>query len=113
MTIKQIPLTNCDQEPIHTPSAIQPFGALFALENNIIVAVSENSLPLLGREAKDLLGLHVFKVLDTNSKSILLQAQRKKEPTSPAMVRLSTNKQWITAVAFQQGDKTVVEMRTS
>lgn len=53
-----VDLTNCDQEPIHTPGSIQPHGCLLACEgeNAIVVRHSLNAGDLLGLEDAELLG---------------------------------------------------------
>lgn len=45
-----VSLTNCDREPIHIPSAIQPHGVLltFTEDDFTILQVSQNSVALLG-----------------------------------------------------------------
>lgn len=53
----QIDLTNCDREPIHIPGAVQPYGALLALDAGYRVAQASESVAVhLGVEARDLLG---------------------------------------------------------
>ena len=54
----RLALDNCDQEPIHRPGRIQPFGTLLAgpMDLTSIDYASENAAAFLGREAKDLLG---------------------------------------------------------
>ncbi len=51
-------LTNCDREPIHTPSAIQPHGILltFSETDFIILQISQNSEAFLGNKPDSLLG---------------------------------------------------------
>ena len=50
-------LTNCDREPIHIPSLIQPHGLLMILtEPDLRIAqVSANALEILGIAIDDLL----------------------------------------------------------
>ena len=52
-----VTLTNCDREPIHVPSSIQPHGVLLVLsEPDIkIMQVSENTFDLLGLTPAELL----------------------------------------------------------
>jgi diguanylate cyclase (GGDEF)-like protein len=54
----QIDLNNCDREPIHIPSSIQPHGLLIAARDSdlTIVYVSENSTEMLGVPPDYLLG---------------------------------------------------------
>jgi PAS domain-containing protein len=73
-TDAQIDLNNCDHEPIHIPSSIEPHGMLIAARNSdlTIVYVSENStemlgLPpdyLLGRGLKEILGAEAVASID-------------------------------------------------
>ncbi len=48
--MQPVDLTNCDREPIHIPGAIQPHGALLALDDNLIQVLrhSANAPELLG-----------------------------------------------------------------
>jgi PAS domain S-box-containing protein len=58
-----IPLdtTTCESEPIRTPGAVQPHGAVLVLgrDSGVIEAASESCLPLLGWRAESILG-HSF-----------------------------------------------------
>ncbi len=101
-------LTDCDKEPIHLPSAIQPFGALLAIEGDVIVAVSENCQQFFGaREA--LLGRDYSEVLGSNCYKLLEAARGKIDSTTPMMVQLTHQKTWITAIAFRQDNLIIVE----
>lgn len=55
---EQVNLTNCDREPIHIISHVQPHGALLALNpaDLTITQASENTQTYLGVAAADLLG---------------------------------------------------------
>ena len=45
----RVDLTNCDREPIHIPGAIQPFGALIAVNSDWLIAhLSTNAQAYLG-----------------------------------------------------------------
>ncbi len=59
-------LDTCDQEPIHRPGRIQPFGALVAtsLDLSTINFVSENAGDILGIPAGNLLGAPMTALLD-------------------------------------------------
>jgi two-component system, chemotaxis family, sensor kinase Cph1 len=54
----QVDLTNCDQEPIHIPGAIQPHGALLVLDCDTcrIIQTAGATEALLGRPPEALLG---------------------------------------------------------
>jgi chemotaxis family two-component system sensor kinase Cph1 len=58
---ERLDLTNCDREPIHIISHVQPHGALLALNpaDMTILQASENTLALFGIAAPDLLGRNV------------------------------------------------------
>ena len=64
-----VDLTTCDREPIHIPGAIQPHGMLLAVRavDEVIVQASESTLALIGRSARDLLGLHLAELIDSSS----------------------------------------------
>lgn len=56
---------SCEDEPIHTPGAIQSFGVLFALREEsdgkfVVRVVSENSADLIGYTPKQLFELNSF-----------------------------------------------------
>ena len=53
-----ITLTNCDQEPIHLPGLIQPYGFLLCLDEQTrrVVQASANTVSLLGIPAERLIG---------------------------------------------------------
>ncbi|WP_316014447.1 HWE histidine kinase domain-containing protein [Roseobacter sp. HKCCA0434] len=54
---EDVDLTNCDREPIHIPSTIQPFGCLIACSHDWIVThVSQNLDDVLGLSSEDLPG---------------------------------------------------------
>ena len=58
MTNEIIDLTNCDREPIHIPSLIQPHGVLLVLKDPTleILQVSSNTQEVVGRQPDELLG---------------------------------------------------------
>ena len=53
-------LTECDREPIHIPGAVQPHGALLAVDSTSwrITHASANLAEFLGVEAAAALGSH-------------------------------------------------------
>jgi serine phosphatase RsbU (regulator of sigma subunit) len=59
-------LAACSQEPIRVPGAVQPYGALLAVDptSSVIVQVSENTLDVLGRRPDDLLGSPLSVLVD-------------------------------------------------
>lgn len=66
MNDRTLTLDNCDQEPIHVPGAIQPHGALLAVELSDLKVrrASENVGDLLGAGAPAIFGAPIERVLD-------------------------------------------------
>ncbi|MEL6931409.1 MAG: GAF domain-containing protein, partial [Cyanobacteria bacterium J06600_6] len=63
-TERDIDLTNCDREPIHTPNLIQPHGVLLAVSDDYqILQVSINTASMLGVEPNALLNQPLDKLL--------------------------------------------------
>lgn len=61
---EKVDLTNCDREPIHLISAIQPTGFLIAVSTDWLISrVSTNAPTFLGRSIDDLLGASLRDVL--------------------------------------------------
>lgn len=102
-------LTSCDREPIHAPSAIQPFGALLVIQDEFIVSASENCGRILGIATDELLNRHYTAAFGANCESLLEAVKRRDEPTAPTMVRLAGSKRWVTATAFRQANRVIVE----
>ncbi|MEM9088321.1 MAG: ATP-binding protein [Cyanobacteria bacterium P01_F01_bin.53] len=61
-----VDLTNCDREPIHTPSAIQPHGVLVVVsaEDWTITHISQNTQQFLGQSPESLLGESLQTLID-------------------------------------------------
>lgn len=58
-------LTDCDREPIHTPGAVQPFGALIAVGDDMTVAhCSANVAEMLGLAAVPMPGTPLAQLID-------------------------------------------------
>src|SRR5215204_1500326 len=63
--IAVVDLNQCDREPIHIPGAIQPFGVLFALDEEMTVTqVSENVSDHLAWRVDDVLGRPLSEIVD-------------------------------------------------
>lgn len=64
-----VDLSNCEQEPIHTPGKIQPFGFLLAVElsNWRVLHCSDNTNEFLGVNANQLLHQPLGKILTEHS----------------------------------------------
>ena len=61
---EQVNLTNCDREPIHVPSSVQPFGFLLALVSDFTICMaSENAPDYLGGDIGGLLQQPIAAVL--------------------------------------------------
>ena len=60
-----VDLSNCEREPIHVPSSIQPRGVLLAVSEPdlVVVQVSENLADLVGVDPSDALGRRLSDVL--------------------------------------------------
>ena len=69
MTSSTVDLTNCDRELINIPGAIQPYGALLALNGAAlqVVQASESTLSLLGIHAASLVGHSIEDALGTEA----------------------------------------------
>ncbi|MFO0865518.1 MAG: hypothetical protein U0744_12860 [Gemmataceae bacterium] len=61
----EINLTNCDREPIHIPSSIQPHGLLLVLDESdaTVLQASENIGELLGVSAREAMGQPLGKLI--------------------------------------------------
>ena len=66
-------ISDCEREPIHIPGFIQPHGMLLALDESAltITQASANTLPYLGRTARELNGVAISEVLDDASLAAL------------------------------------------
>ncbi|MEH2174356.1 ATP-binding protein [Nostoc sp.] len=75
MTDEIIDLTNCDREPIHIPSLIQPHGILLVLQDPTleILQVSSNSQEVVGRQPDELLGKPISDLLDVKQIKLIQQ----------------------------------------
>ena len=75
-TGEAVDLTNCDREPIHIPGAIQPHGALLALDpaDLTLLQVSDNLGALLGVSPTDALGRPLGSLLGDTAAERLRQA---------------------------------------
>jgi diguanylate cyclase (GGDEF)-like protein len=73
----RVDLTNCDREPIHVPSAIQPHGMLVAARDSDrkIAYVSANSQAFLGLEPAALLGRELADVLGAEAVAAIESAK--------------------------------------
>ncbi|MEH1925207.1 ATP-binding protein [Nostoc sp.] len=75
MTDEIIDLTNCDREPIHIPSLIQPHGVLLVLQDPTleILQVSSNTQEVVGHQPDDLLGKPLSDLLNVKQIKLIQQ----------------------------------------
>ncbi len=72
MATEPVDLTNCDREPIHLISAIQPTGFLIAVSTDWLISrVSANAPDFLGRSVEALLGASLSDVLAAEAEHTL------------------------------------------
>ncbi|MET0340748.1 MAG: ATP-binding protein [Polyangiales bacterium] len=85
-----VDLSNCDQEPIHIPGAIQPHGALLAcrVPELVIEHVSENLGAVLGIDARVALGRSAESFLAHESAAALRLAARSARPSDESPLRV-------------------------
>ena len=83
-TGEQVDLTHCDREPIHIPGAVQPHGALLALDpaDLTVLQVSDNLGVLLGTPPPDALGRPAGSLLGDAAAERLRQALRQPDPSA-------------------------------
>ncbi|MBN3927208.1 ATP-binding protein [Nostoc sp. NMS4] len=75
MTDEIVDLTNCDREPIHIPSLIQPHGILLVLQDPTleILQVSSNTQKVIGRQPEELLGKSLSDLLNAKQINLIQQ----------------------------------------
>ncbi|OYD96439.1 hypothetical protein CDG76_06530 [Nostoc sp. 'Peltigera membranacea cyanobiont' 210A] len=75
MTDEIIDLANCDREPIHIPSLIQPHGILLVLQDPTleILQVSSNTQKVVGRQPDELLGKPLSDLLNVKQIKLIQQ----------------------------------------
>jgi light-regulated signal transduction histidine kinase (bacteriophytochrome) len=67
-----VDLSNCDREPIHIPSAIQPHGILICIDNDFkILQYSENTLSVLGAPAPELLHQSFLDLMESDQQEMV------------------------------------------
>lgn len=69
MTLKTVNLDTCDREPIHLIGAIQPHGALIAIDaaDFVVEFASKNAAAFVGAEPERFLGKEIAKVIGTEN----------------------------------------------
>ena len=110
-----IDLTNCDREPIHIPTAIQPHGVLIALDmdNHRIVQVSQNIEEYLGQPPTTLLGQPWTDLLsEAQIEQVENCLMEQFEATNPLRLELAVNGEMrpFAAVVHRSNDCLVLEL---
>jgi light-regulated signal transduction histidine kinase (bacteriophytochrome) len=115
----EVNLTNCESEPIHTPGAIQPHGALvvFSATSRAISHVSSNAPEILGLECRQLLGNTVGTLFLESERAareaILLREAVDARPLYLFSIRLVQSQKLFDAIAHRMGDSIFLELEVS
>lgn len=111
-------LKNCSAEPIHIPGAIQPFGALFALEGTAhrldelsIAAYSENAREILPG-IEELLGRKLGDVMELEGVPIAESDCERREPFRVVTSVAANETRWNGFVHRHQG-RVILELEQS
>ncbi|MDU9006675.1 ATP-binding protein [Sedimentitalea todarodis] len=98
MTTGQVDLETCDREPIHLIGAVQPHGALIAVneESQIIEYASINTGSFLGSAPEELLGKALWHLIGKDNAMQLPNAPL--DPSTPELLR-----PWFIRFAGQNG----------
>ncbi|WP_414529190.1 ATP-binding protein [Nodularia chucula] len=80
----QFDISNCNQDPIHTPGLIQPHGVIFTLKEPdlTILQVSDNTFSLLGLQPHELLKKNLNILLQLDQINLLKDALKQEEIVS-------------------------------
>jgi two-component system, chemotaxis family, sensor kinase Cph1 len=81
----QFNLSNCDQEPIHIPGAIQPHGAMLVIDCDTcaIVQAAGDTSGLLGHPIDAILGLTPETLLRADQIDLLRELSAEASLTTP------------------------------
>jgi chemotaxis family two-component system sensor kinase Cph1 len=115
----KVDLSNCDQEPIHVPGAIQPHGLLIAFDarQERISHVSENCDQFYGKAAHELLGQPVTSLFRGDDLSLsqmaVIRSIADAKPTYLFTVGLKTSVEPFDAIAHRNGDTVFLEFERS
>lgn len=104
MTVRSVDLQTCDQEPIHLIGAIQPHGALIAVDQDDLLVryVSQNTGIFVGYEPRALLGKPLHQLLGEENVQRLLALPL--EPSQPELL-----KPWFIDVCSAKGESLSLE----
>ncbi len=113
--------SNCDREPIHQPSSIQPHGVLMVLSEPdlAVVQVSMNSREYLGLSPDEILGRPLGRALgDDVAEDLARGIERMEVGSRPRLLRIVTveagGRTWrFHAVGHRVGDRVVLELEAS
>lgn len=110
--MNDVTVANCDQEPIHIPGAIQPHGALLALDRHELRVRhdSENAASLLGMAPEFLSSSRLEDILDASSARIIREHRQDQSFARlnpiPAAIRGRT----FDAIVHRSGELLILEL---
>ena len=101
-------LEECSQEPIRTPGAIQPHGALFGFdrESRRLLVASENAEQFIGIPVATMLGKTVDELIESSEIALLQNAAT--SGANPARIRIHDRR--FDAIVHRDGPVTFVEL---
>ncbi len=104
--------TICDLELIHLPDAIQPHGALLAIdrENLTLSAASRNLGELMGVPLEQVLGESADKLFERSFLKTLSEATSREGVRDRGAIR-TKNGRWLSYIAHQSGASLIVELQ--
>ena len=109
-----VPFADCAAEPIHTPGAIQPYGAMLIAEIDslIIHAVSASVTAILGLQPETLIGRVVTDVFSVEHAPKLraAAATHRKVPGEYDVVTLRESNSQFCAWVYCSGNNTVIDL---
>lgn len=109
----EVTLTNCDQEPVHVPGCIQPFGILLALRaaDLTVLQISDNAGEWLGSGNAALLGQPIAAIVgDENARTLSALVDGRKLESLPRYVfTFAVNGQMLDALAHYHDGMVYVE----
>ena len=119
LPIEGVDITNCDREPIHIPSAIQPHGVMLVVSDSEddsswhIVSVSQNSAQYLGTSPESLLDKPLDQLL-SNTQIALVKSclDRAFDAVNPLQleIQVASKVRLFSAVIHRSGDFIILEI---
>jgi chemotaxis family two-component system sensor kinase Cph1 len=109
---EELRLARCVREPIHVPGAVQPHGALLAVDVDTLTIrqVSDNTTALLGRTPAELLGATLDVLLEPSAGTRLRLLADAEAANLSRSVRVSETGEQLDALCHRVGDRVVVEL---